>query len=511
MIFTLIKSSALLRKFSLSNVVTPPIGLAYLAGSLKSNGIECEVIDGVGLDLDKISKLDYVDGYGLGLTNDEIVNRISPKTDIVGVSCMFSSSWSHDFNLIQKIKRKFPHIKIIVGGEHATACADYILSEFSEVDFCIKGEGEETLPSLIKWIRTSGPSERCDISGVVSRFNKRPYFFQNAKRIKDINQIAWPDWDKIPLLEYMNRKISHGTSNRSMPIMASRGCPYQCTFCSSPQMWSTLWKARDVGDLLDEMQYYIEKYDVHHFDFFDLTAIIQKKWIISFCQEIEKRNLKITYQLPSGTRSEAIDEEVAFWLKKTGCTQMNYAPESGSPETLMRVKKKMKLSYLEKSMKSVLKQDIKVMCNIILFPHDSVRDLALTFLFMIRASFFGAHDITFVPYVPYPGSELYEEMRVKKQLPSMSFEYFNSLLIHSDMSTAYSYNPNFSSKMIMIIRFLFLGTFYFSNFLFRPVRVYYLIRNTLKRTPQTRGEDGLMNLFSKILKTKSIEGISHGS
>src|SRR5690606_19538406 len=176
---------------------------------------------------------------------------------------------------------------------------------------------------------------------------------------------------------------------------------------------------------------------------FDLTAIIKKDWIIKFCQEIERRNLKITYQLPSGTRSEAIDAEVAYWLKKTGCTQMNYAPESGSPETLIRVKKKMQLPRLEKSMKGVLKQDIKVMCNVILFPHDSIKDLAQTFFFMIKASFWGVHDITFVPYVPYPGSELYEELRRKKQLPPMTFEYFNSLLIHSDMGTVFSYNPNF--------------------------------------------------------------------
>lgn len=511
MIFTLIKSSALIRKFSLSNVVTPPIGLAYLAGALKSKKIDCDVIDGVGLNLDKISKLDYVDGFGVGLTNDEIVDRINPATDIIGISCMFSSSWSHDFNLIQKIKKKFPRLKIIVGGEHATACAEYLISEFTEIDFCIKGEGEESLPALINWIRSHGLNERCDLPGVVSRFNNRPYFSKEAQRIKVIDQIAWPDWDKIPLEEYLKRKISHGTSNKSMPVLASRGCPYRCTFCSSPQMWTPLWKARDINDLLNEMQYYIQKYDVHHFDFFDLTAIVQKKWIINFCQELERRNFKITYQLPSGTRSEAIDGEVAYWLKRTGCTQMNYAPESGSTETLIRIKKKMQLSRLEKSIKEVLKQDIKVMCNIILFPHDTVRDLALTFLFMIKASFWGAHDITFVPYVPYPGSELYEELRAKNVLPPMSFDYFNSLLIHSDMSKAHSYNPHFSSKMVTIIKLLFLGTFYISNFLFRPVRVYYLLRNTLTKTPQTRGEDGLMNLFSKILKTKSIKGTFYES
>lgn len=501
MLVTLIKTSALIRKFSLSNVVTPPIGLAYIAGTLKKKNIIYDVIDGVGLNLDQIKPLDYIDGFGVGLTNDEIVARIDPATDIIGISCMFSSSWTHDYHLIQKIKTRFPEITIVLGGEHATACAEYLISSFSSIDFCVKGEGEEIFPQLIDWIRKHDKEDQCQVAGVVSRFENRPYFFSERKRIKAIDQIPMPDWDLIPLQEYMKRHVSHGTSNKSMPILASRGCPFQCTFCSSPQMWTTLWNAREVKLLLDEMQIYMKKYDVQHFDFFDLTAIVRKDWIISFCQEIERRDLKLTFQLPSGTRSEAIDEEVAVWLKKAGCTQMNYAPESGSTETLLRVKKKVQLSRLEKSMKGVLKQDIKVMCNIILFPHDSVNDLAQTFWFMVKASFWGVHDMSFVPYVPYPGTELYDELRVQKKIPPMSFEYFNNLLIHSDMSKTNSFNPNFSSQMVTVIRLLFLGTFYLSNFCFRPQRMYYLFRNIIKNTPQTRGEDGLVSLFHKIMKT----------
>ena len=78
-----------------------------------------------------------------------------------------------------------------------------------------------------------------------------------------------------------------------------------------------------------------------NFPFQDLTAIIKKEWIKAFCEEVIKRKLNITWQLPTGTRSEAIDDEIARLLKKSGMTSMAYAPESGSEETRKFIKKRM--------------------------------------------------------------------------------------------------------------------------------------------------------------------------
>ena len=123
--------------------------------------------------------------------------------------------------------------------------------------------------------------------------------------------------------------------------------------------------------VVDEMEFYIERYRAQNFDFYDLTAIIKKDWIVAFAKEILHRGLKIEYQLPSGTRSEAIDEEVSEILYRSGCRQMNYAPESGSAETLDRIKKKVKLPRLEQSLRGACKHGLKVMVNIILFPDDT--------------------------------------------------------------------------------------------------------------------------------------------
>ncbi len=495
----LLKSPALLKAFALSTLTAPPIGIAYLAGTLRHAGIVYQVVDAVGEALDQLLPLEFCDGYAIGLTTDEIVERIDPRADIIGLSCMFSSSWPYDRRLIAKIRQRFPNARIVLGGEHATACADYILETCPEVDICVLGEGEEILLALIGALR--GGTELSEVRGLAYRENGAIRHTERRKRIRDIDAIPVPDWSQVPIDNYMTRGLGHGIANlRSMPLMATRGCPYQCTFCSSPMMWTTRWIARMPAAVVDEMESYIERYGAENFDLYDLTAIIKKDWIVAFAQEILRRGLKIEYQLPSGTRSEAIDEEVSELLYRSGCRQMNYAPESGSPGTLARIKKKVKLPRLEDSLRGACRHNLKVMVNIIFFPDDTLGDVVATFKFMLRCSWLGLHDIAFVPYVPYPGAELYNQMVKDGRLPPLGEEYFMGLLTHSDISSAKSYNPRFSARQVQWIRLAFLALFYSSSYLFRPHRIYLNIRNIVRNTPTTRGERTFRLLVLRLVK-----------
>src|SRR6185436_3915128 len=97
---------------------------------------------------------------------------------------------------------------------------------------------------------------------------------------------------------YLANNLSYGVGRgRTMPILATRGCPFKCTFCSSPTMWTQRWSPRDPRSVVDEMQSYVERYGATNFDFYDLTAIIRKDWIVQFCRELLDRQLNITWQL----------------------------------------------------------------------------------------------------------------------------------------------------------------------------------------------------------------------
>src|SRR2546427_182966 len=95
--------------------------------------------------------------------------------------------------------------------------------------------------------------------------------------------------------------------NRSIPMLASRGCPYLCHFCSNPSMWGTRWVARQPADVVDEIAHYKRTYRIDHVEFFDLTTIVDRRWILAFTERLVQAKLGITWTMPSGTRSEAPD------------------------------------------------------------------------------------------------------------------------------------------------------------------------------------------------------------
>ena len=196
-----------------------------------------------------------------------------------------------------------------------------------------------------------------------------------------------------------------------IPILATRGCPYKCTFCTSPNMWTTAYIARDPKKVVDEIEFYIKKYNARNFPFQDLTAITKKSWIISFCQEIIDRGLKFKWQLPSGTRSEVIDDEVAPLLKAAGMLEMGYAPESGSQRIRDLIKKQVKADKFYGSVRSAMKAGLHVQCFFIVgLPDEEIKDVMQTWRMIAKLAWMGVQDVAIMPYMPYPGSALYDQL-----------------------------------------------------------------------------------------------------
>jgi len=195
---------------------------------------------------------------------------------------------------------------------------------------------------------------------------------------------------------------------RSMPMLATRGCPYQCTFCSSPFMWTTAWRARETKAGVDEMILYRERYGVTDIHFEDLTAVGKRTWILQFCQELLSRGVEFTWQLPSGTRSEAIDEEVAELMVKAGCRNFSYSIESGSEDTLKIIKKRIHLDKVHTSAKAAVRAGIRLQVNFILgFPHETWRHVRDTYREIARCAALGFHEFNCCAFSPLPNTEAF--------------------------------------------------------------------------------------------------------
>lgn len=494
----LIRPSTVLRRFSITVKPTAPLGLALIAASLKSAGHSVTIIDAIAENPNQyITLKDDIEVNGL--TNAEIADRIPANTDVIGLHIMFTNNWLNDRALIDHIGQQHPNIPIIAGGEHITGMPERCIQQTKFLNVCVLGEGEETVVDLIDCIAKG--KDLAEVEGICYRTEQQGIKTNpRRKRIREINDIVWPAWELFPVESYKENELSYGVikDELSLPIIATRGCPYECTFCSSPQMWGTKYFMRTPKDVADEIEHFQKLYGASNYDFYDLTAILNKRWIVEFCKELIARDIKITWQIPAGTRSEAIDAEVAHYLYKTGCRNITYAPESGSVEVLAAIKKKVHLDKMLESFRHTEKAGMNIKLNMLIgLPEERHKHIWQTMWFLIKASKAGVHDIFPTVVVPYTGCELFMKLEKEGKINPDKDEYFERIIVSDSFFGGYFYNDHISQLTFRVYRLLYLVLFYFSNFLFRPARIYYSIRNLVKGTPVSRGEQRIYEVIKR--------------
>jgi radical SAM superfamily enzyme YgiQ (UPF0313 family) len=294
---------------------------------------------------------------------------------------------------------------------------------------------------------------------------------------------------------------------RSIPMLLSRGCPYRCTFCSNENMWTTKWVSRDIDEVIKEIKYNINTFKIEHIDFFDLTAIVNRSWTIEFCKRMIQENFGITWSLPSGTRSEALDEEVLKLLWQSGCNKITYAPESGSDEMTKLIKKRVNLKKMLSSMKVAVKTGLIVKSNIIFgFPDERYRDILLNFVFLFKMAFVGVHDVPCFGFTPYPGSALFNRLLSEGKIKRDKDYYrFLAHLVYSSPMERLSWSeklPNWALPMLSLGGMAF---FYSCQFIMRPWRFALLIKNVLRNSPRTMLEIAFWNMKNDFILGKRLQ------
>lgn len=503
---TLIRCPQTMAKFVSAAYAMPPIGLAYVAASLREAGHAVAIVDTTGEALDRFTPID-ADGVVLrrGLSDDEILARIEPS-EVIGFGLMFSQDWLEARGLIAKVRAAHPNAVLVAGGEHFTAEPEGALRD-SMLDFILEGEGDRAICDLLEHV--AGRRSIEEVPGCWYRTTDGEVQRTAAKvRVRDVDELPWPAWDLVPVEAYLDGGYMVGVDRgRSMPMNATRGCPYQCTFCSSPTMWTTRYVTRAPADVVAEIVHYVERYGATNFDFQDLTAIVKKDWVIEFATRLLETGHRVTWQIPSGTRSEALDDEVLPLLVRSGCTNLTYAPESGDEETLRRIKKKIKPVRMIRSMRSAVKAGCNVKANLIFgFPGDSYRSILRTFGFLARLAVAGVHDISIAPLRPYPGSEIFRELQAAGRIPQpLDDGYYRGLQLGTEnlpgaMVAAESYTEHLSPQALERLRIAALAWFFLVSWALRPVRVARLLRALATDRQESRLDKSLVEMKRRVQK-----------
>ena len=229
---------------------------------------------------------------------------------------------------------------------------------------------------------------------------------------------------------------------------------------------------------------------------------MKKPWIMEFCTKLLDRGIDIKWSLPAGTRSEVLDHETLKYVSDTGCNYLVYAPESGSPETLERIGKRIQLPVITKSMRIAKSLGLVLRANMIIgFPHERRRDIFKTLLYGIKLSWFGIDEVPLFIFSAYPGTQIFKGL-VENDIVELNDEYFFSLAsLNSDFLSlgARSYNPNLPNWELAMYRIIFMLLNYLVGYIRYPQRIVRTFSNIIRGGhAATVFEHRLRDAFTRI-------------
>ncbi len=372
-------------------VSRPPINLALLASYLRQFGHEPFIYD-----------LDWFEG-----SVDEMGRLIlSQNPEIVGFTCL-TPRIEVTLLIAAKIKELNPKLKIVIGGAHVNAVKEKALYT-KDIDYAIYGEAEEALIELLKAVEVNDGFEK--VQNLIYRKNGKVIMNPIRPFIQNLDELPFPAWDLLNLPDYKDPAIFNGIH---MGVMTTRGCAWNCIFCSSGVIWGRRVRFRSAENVADELQYIVEKLKVTSVMFYDDTFTLDKKRFLKICEEIVKRKLNLRYYCQ--LRVDTIDDEVANGLAASGCITAALGIESGDEEILKTLKKGIKKSQAYKAVTALKSAGVPILASYIIgSPGDTHESIRKTFEF---AKELDTDQAKFMICTPFPGTELFR-MAVEKGLLS---------------------------------------------------------------------------------------------
>lgn len=364
-----------------THLITPPLGLGYLASSLRQDNHYVQLLDCVAHNINIL----------------DCIERLKP--DFIGIT-VISPSYTAVIDLIANI-RHVSNAKIVIGGCHATALPEQSL-RYTKADYCIIGEGEITFRELCSYM------DYHDVKGIAYWNNNSIVINQERKLIQDLDSIPFPAWDLLNPNNYP--PTPHGAFYKQFPIApitTTRGCPYNCIFCASKVMWRQKLRVRSSKNVVDEIEYLNTKFGVREFHFEDDNFTFSKQHAMDVCTEIIRRGIKISWACPNGVRIDKLDKELISVMKQSGCYQLSFGIESGNQSILNSINKHLDIKAVPHTINMIKDAGI-LTCGFFMIglPDDTEKTVKETTDFALSVPFDRAQ---FSRFLPLPGTKPFEE------------------------------------------------------------------------------------------------------
>jgi radical SAM superfamily enzyme YgiQ (UPF0313 family) len=295
------------------------LGIPYLVSVLRANGY---------FDIQFRNYFNMQWTETIGLTFEALKDF---KPDVVLLSC-FTINRIAGFKIAQIVKEFNPSIKVVMGGMHPSFMYQQILSN-TPVDVVCIGEGDRTIVELLNAFKVNAPLG--DVKGIAFKKDGEVFIMGKRPFVKNLDTIPFPAHDL-----YKDYLIQTGKAY----MIASRGCPFGCQFCSTTEFWGRSWRARSAKNVVDEIEMLLRDYGIKYVCFLDDEFTLQKRRTTELCKEMLNRGLKIKWSC--STRVNTFDKEQLEWMIKSGCDHIALGIESGSPRILKTIGKKITIEQI---------------------------------------------------------------------------------------------------------------------------------------------------------------------
>jgi radical SAM superfamily enzyme YgiQ (UPF0313 family) len=277
--------------------------------------------------------------------------------------------------------------------------------QHKEVDYVVIGEGEQTMAKLADSI-VKGEEDRiiAKIPGIAYRLDSE--IVRNAPEfISDLDTVPFPARHLLPMQMY-DRALSYVNVKPVDTMSIIRGCPYDCAYCETRELWGTTCRAFSPQRVVDEIKHMAERYGSKGIYFVGDNFTINKKRTANLCRLIKENKLDLKWTCE--TRADLISKELLIEMKSAGCQTIFFGLESGSPPIQQKLNKKIDLQEVERTFELCKQVGIRTAASFMLgIPGETVNDMEATFKF---AKSLGADWCQFNIYVACPGSKLYDEV-----------------------------------------------------------------------------------------------------
>ena len=373
-------------KFNKFLEAMPPISVAYVAAALEQADIPVACYD------------DFVNGGSL-TGFEEAVRREKP--DVIGFSNVTPTAPGVT-RLSQFVRSRFPDIKLVQGGVHATVFAERILDS-GEADYIVHNEGEVTIVNLMRALASGDAKDMSGVKGISWLADGEYVRNETQPMIEDLDTIPFPAWHLLPWERYRLFNFARVASPATL-VLGSRGCPYRCNFCSLTVMGHTRRK-RSIPNLVDECEYMWDRYGMRQMAYVDPIFPISKKEALAFRDEVVRRGLHRYQVWTTETRVDLMDHDTVDAMYESGCRRVMFGFETGDQETLNAIHKDFELAQAYEAVRLCKQVGMQVIGFFIIgSPGETERSINMTIDFSCDL---GIEFAKYTCFVPYPGTPIY--------------------------------------------------------------------------------------------------------